>query len=103
MKANGVQVAAGEYTIRWTKEQDATGLVRTIQDRFANYPSLEECFDAHASLLVSARYHDCEAAMTPEAYCYALKTDGYATAINYPQALIGIINAQSRPASVRSV
>jgi len=92
IKANAEQIATGEFTTRWTKEQDATGMVRTIQDLFANYASLEACFDAHATLLTSAHYHDCEAAQTPEAYCYALKADEYATAINYPEALIAIIN-----------
>jgi len=92
IKATPAQIAAGKATEVWTKEQRPNGEVYSIQAYFADYDSLEECFDAHATLLTTSRYMDCENAPTPEAYCYALHADGYATALVYATALIQIIN-----------
>jgi len=92
IKATQAQIAAGECRLVWTKEQDPTGHVYTIRQYFANYPSLEACFDAHASLLTSSHYAACENAQTPEAYAMALHACGYATDIHYATKLIDIIN-----------
>lgn len=92
IKATQAQIAAGECKLVWTKEQDFSGHVYTIRQYFANYPSLEACFDAHAALLTSSHYLACENAQTPEAYAMALHACGYATDVKYASKLIDIIN-----------
>lgn len=91
IKANAAQIAAGAYTNRSTEEQHASGQRYKIIAPFANYDTLEDGFDAHATLLTSPHYEACKQARTPEDYCHALKVCGYATAINYPSSLINII------------
>jgi Mannosyl-glycoprotein endo-beta-N-acetylglucosaminidase len=92
IKANAAQVAAGQFTERWTKEQLQSGQIISIVQKFANYDSLQDAFDAHATLLTHTRYIDCMNAKTPEDYCRALQKDGYATAQNYAAVLIAMIN-----------
>ena len=91
IKANSRQIAEGAFTKVWTREQKPNGEVYTIDADFANYDSMEACFDAHATLLTTSHYIDCENAQTPEAYCLALHKDGYATAIAYANALMSLI------------
>lgn len=92
IKANAAQVAAGEFTERWTKEQLPSGQTVSLVQKFANYDSLQGAFDAHATLLTTPHYTDCMNAETPEDYCQALQKDGYATAHNYATVLIKTIN-----------
>lgn len=92
IKANAAQVAAGKYTAHTTKEQRADGSYVRIVAKFANYDNVQDAFDAHNTLLTSAHYRDCENAQTPEAYCRALHTCGYATELDYADILINIIN-----------
>lgn len=91
IKANAAQIASGAYTNRSTEEQHASGQRYKIMAPFANYATLEDGFDAHATLLTSLHYAPCAAAQTPEAYCQALQKCGYATALNYASSLINII------------
>jgi flagellum-specific peptidoglycan hydrolase FlgJ len=93
IKATEAQIAAGQATPRTTKEQRADGSWYTITAYFADYASLTDGFTAHAALLCHPWYKDCIAATTPEAYCRALQTDHYATALNYAVDLIQIINS----------
>lgn len=92
IKANAAQIAAGQFTEKLTHEQLPTGEIISITAKFANYASLQEAFDAHATLLTHSRYIDCQNATTVEGYCQALQKDGYATAHNYATALMAIIN-----------
>jgi flagellum-specific peptidoglycan hydrolase FlgJ len=92
IKATAAQIATGDATQVWTKEQRQNGQVYSIDAYFADYPTLEACFDAHAELLTSSHYVDCENAQTPEEYCLALHADGYATALNYSTTLMQLIN-----------
>jgi flagellum-specific peptidoglycan hydrolase FlgJ len=91
IQANAAQKAAGEYTLCHTWEENSDGVHMPRVEAFADYPTLEAAFDAHAALLTHPHYADCMAAETPYAYCIALKKDGYATAVNYPEALWTII------------
>jgi flagellum-specific peptidoglycan hydrolase FlgJ len=95
IKATQAQITAGQATARWTKEQRPDGSSYSIVAYFADYASLAEGFTAHAALLVQPWYEDCIAATTPEEYCAALKKDGYATAVNYAQVLISIIDSMN--------
>jgi flagellum-specific peptidoglycan hydrolase FlgJ len=93
IKATPAQIAAGQATPRWTREENVSGVPYSIVAYFADYDSLDDGFTAHAALLVQPWYKDCIAATTPEDYCRALQVDHYATAINYASSLIGIINS----------
>ena len=90
IQANAEQLAAGEFTVCDSFEYIGGRRVPRVE-RFANYPTLEAGFDAHARLLTSPHYVECQKAQTPEAYCVALHADGYATAPTYSQVLISII------------
>jgi len=92
IKANAAQIAAGEFKTVWTKEVIG-GRCYSVQQHFANYSSLEACFDAHATLLTQSHYLLCEQAKTPEDYCRALQRCGYATDPNYAEKLIEIIGS----------
>lgn len=91
IKANAAQIAAGQFTEKQTHEQLPSGEIISIIAKFANYASLQEAFDAHATLLTHPRYIDCQNATTVKGYCQALQKDGYATAQNYATALFKII------------
>lgn len=95
IKANHLQIDEGKCTIRLTHETTSSGQYVKIPQYFADYDNLEACFDAHASLLCTPHYLDCQHARTPEEYCHALWKDGYATGIPkhpYDEVLIDIIN-----------
>jgi flagellum-specific peptidoglycan hydrolase FlgJ len=80
IKATGAQIAAGRYTRRWTHET-INGVYKTMPQDFADYDDAEQCFDAHAHLLVQSWYADCIAAKTPQEYARALWRDHYGTGI----------------------
>jgi flagellum-specific peptidoglycan hydrolase FlgJ len=93
IKATANQIAYGAFTACWTHETLHGQYVKVIQ-KFANYPSLEEGFDAHAILLTTPYYQRCVEAKTPEEYAQALWKCGYATGEPghpYDEALIKII------------
>jgi flagellum-specific peptidoglycan hydrolase FlgJ len=90
IKATENQIAAGKFKLIRTREFISGRYV--IEDlEFASYDSIEECFDAHGALLTSPHYARCVAASNVVDYCYALRECGYATAPNYPTALITCI------------
>ena len=91
IKATKAQIAAGEATDVYTKEFINGQYTRPIPLYFANYPSIEACFDAHAQLLITHHYIPCMRATSVEAYCLALHTCGYATEPNYAGILLNII------------
>ncbi len=91
IKATRAQINSGYATERTTKEY-TDGHYHLISDFFADYPSLEACFDAHAHLLVSAHYLRCMRAATPQDYAMALHYCGYATAPNYAAVLISVMD-----------
>jgi flagellum-specific peptidoglycan hydrolase FlgJ len=84
-------VKGGSGTVRWTKEFEG-GRYISIEQVFANYPDLVSGFDAHATLLMTSHYRECQEAQTPKAYCQALHDCGYATDPNYPAKLTQIID-----------
>src|ERR1700730_1590524 len=90
IKATKAQISAGNARRVWTKEF-LNGRYVSEEQWFANYDSLEEAFDAHATLLISPHYQRCMDAQTPEAYAEALHLCGYATAPNYAPTLISMI------------
>lgn len=98
IKANKSQIAAMQCTIRWTHETLPSGQYVKIAQYFADYDTIDECFDAHAALLCTSHYIDCQHAATPEEYCHALWADGYATGIPghpYDTVLINVINTMN--------
>lgn len=98
IKANKSQIVAGKYTSRWTHETLSTEQYVKLAQYFADYDNLEACFDAHATLLCTPHYIDCQRAATPEDYCHALWKDGYATGIPghpYDTVLINIISTMN--------
>jgi flagellum-specific peptidoglycan hydrolase FlgJ len=91
IKATQAQRASGQARLVLTHEYIGHRYVAE-QQWFANYPSLEAAFDAHAALLTSPHYQRCIDAKSPDAYAQALHACGYATAPNYPAALMAVIN-----------
>lgn len=91
IKATRAQIASGHATRRTTKEY-IDGHYTTLDLFFADYDSLEACFDAHASLLVSPHYLRCMRARTPQDYAMALHYCGYATAPDYAKVVIGVMD-----------
>ena len=92
IKASMAQRREGQARLVWTKEF-IQGRYIPEEQWFANYASLEAAFDAHATLLTSPHYQRCIDAKTPAAYAQALHDCNYANAPNYPQVLMGVINA----------
>lgn len=90
--ATAAQREAGQARLVWSHEWNGTRLVPR-EEWFANYTSLEDAFDHHAELLTTPHYQRCIDARTPAAYAHALHDCGYATAPNYPQALMAVINS----------
>jgi flagellum-specific peptidoglycan hydrolase FlgJ len=93
IKATKAQILSGNVTMRKTWEQRTDGSWYPIEAYFANYADLNDGFMAHGELLCQPWYPDCIAATTPEDYCRALQKDHYATALNYAETLIEIINS----------
>ncbi len=84
-------------TLRWTHETIAGRYVK-IPQWFADFDSIESCFDAHAHLLTTSHYQRCIDAATPDAYAHALWYSGYATGIPghpYDEALIALMRAHN--------
>jgi flagellum-specific peptidoglycan hydrolase FlgJ len=92
IKATWQQRDAGQAREVLTHEY-IDGQWLTEEQYFANYPSLEAAFDAHATLLTTPHYQRCIDAIDPQQYALALHTCGYATAPNYPQVLMSVITA----------
>lgn len=92
IKATQAQRASGQARLVLTHEF-LNGRYVAMEQWFANYPSLGAAFDAHATLLTTLHYERCMDAKTPAAYAQALHDCGYATAPNYPQALMAVINS----------
>ena len=90
IQATKFQIAAHEARLVWSREWNGQKYVPR-EEWFANYPSLEAAFDAHAELLTTPHYQRCMDAQTPEAYAEALHASGYATAPNYASVLISVI------------
>ena len=90
VKASPDQVATRHATQVLTNEY-FNGAMHQVEQWFANYDSLEDCFDAHARLLTTDHYSLCRQARDPEEYCNALQKCGYATAPNYASALLAVI------------
>lgn len=92
IQATAAQRAAGQARLVLSHEY-VGGKYVPREEWFANYASLEAAFDAHAVLLTTPHYQRCMDAQTPAAYAQALHDCGYATAPNYPQALMAVINS----------
>lgn len=90
IKATPTEIAVGEATKVWTKEF-INGQYRNEDLYFRDYINMEQAFNAHAKLLISHHYLLCMRAKTPEAYAYALRECGYATAPNYAGVLLEVI------------
>lgn len=98
IKANSQQIADKQATARWTQETKGGVYMKVIQ-WFADYPSVDAGFMAHAYLLATSKiYVDAQHAATPDVYALALEHDGYATGIPghpYGQTLISVMKANN--------
>lgn len=94
IKASYAQIQSAHATKVWTKEF-RNGQYLSEDLYFADYPTLDAAFDAHAQLLVSHHYLLCMRATDPSAYAQALRACGYATAPNYPEVLINIMTTNA--------
>ena len=94
IKATSSMIASGNCRKRLTKEF-LHGQYVQLPLYFADYPSPEACFDAHAQLLISHHYIRCMSARTPEEYAVALHLCGYATEPRYPEILMNFIRTDN--------
>lgn len=94
IQATGTQITTGQARLVLSHEWTGARYVPR-EEWFANYPSLEAAFDAHDELLCTPHYRHCMDAQNPAQYAQALHDCGYATAPNYPQALMSVITANS--------
>ena len=99
IKANQEQLAAKEYCEFPTAEYENGQRVMVTAD-FASYPSLADCFTAHASLLCRPRYAAAMACIPDvDKFCWALGPKipghpegcGYSTAPQYHDSLMQLI------------
>lgn len=80
IKATQDQIASGNATSRWTHET-FHGVYHPIQQWFADYDSIDDCFISHARLLSTSPYYwKARQAATPDEYAMALQGI-YATGI----------------------
>jgi flagellum-specific peptidoglycan hydrolase FlgJ len=85
----------GKSVVLATKEE-ANGQMYTINDSFRVYPSALASFrDRNRFLKVNPRYKAVFTATTPEAQAWALQNAGYATATNYAESIISVIEANN--------
>lgn len=92
IKANGWSGKTVEYP---TKEY-IDGKYISVVGTFRAYDSLNKSIEDHGAFLASnARYHNIIGETDYETVCYRLHMDGYATAPNYPETLIKIIEQYS--------
>jgi flagellum-specific peptidoglycan hydrolase FlgJ len=91
IKASATQIRLGMATKVMTHEF-IHGANEYLAQYFANYPTIESGFDAHATLLCTSHYLQCQLATNPHEYAEALQTCGYATAPNYSTSLIEIMD-----------
>lgn len=91
IKATKAQIAAGQATLKMTREVIDGRSIEEPQ-YFANYASVADGFRAHGALLAdNAWYRDFQVAPTATAEAEALVKDHYATAGNYATTLIAVI------------
>lgn len=64
----------------------------THKDFFIKYGNAWESFRDHSRLLMGERYADCRKIKTVEGWCKCLKRKGYATAPDYPQMLMKLVD-----------
>lgn len=84
---------SGMYTLLNTKEEDASGNLVTIKDKFRVYNAPSDSFKDRADLLLSLpRYTEAYHQTTPETQAAALQQAGYATDSSYATKLVGVID-----------
>ncbi len=94
VKANNAFGIKGSYNGAYyecmTKEY-VNGKYVTVKAKFKKYPSLAESISDHSALLCKSRYARVKAAKEYKEACRAVKACGYATAPNYAESLISLI------------
>lgn len=74
-----------------TMEEYNPGQTSQITAKFKVYPSVEASFADHTSVLLLPRYEGITSATTPKEQLEIIKKGGYATASNYVDALLDVI------------
>lgn len=75
-----------------TAEEYIPGQTTIIKAQFKVYSSVEASFADHTALLMLPRYDGITSAKTPREQLEIIKKGGYATASNYVEALLDVIN-----------
>lgn len=74
-----------------TKEQTAAGSVYTVSANFRAYANTDEGIKGYYEFLQYARYKNLKGVTDYKRACSLIKTDGWATDINYTTKLVGLI------------
>lgn len=81
------------YVLMNTREENAQGQSYYIEAKFAKYNTAAECFVEHGQIFLKPRYAPAMAVKTDaRAFARQVQACGYATAHNYADVLIGVIN-----------
>lgn len=74
-----------------TKEEYEEGTLTTISDNFRVYDSMEEGIKGYFEFIQLPRYSNLKGISDPRMYLETIKNDGYATASNYVQANMNLL------------
>jgi len=80
-----------EYKVYSTKEQDSHGKEYTINAKFRKYSGYEAGIKGYYDFLNYARYSNLRGVTDYKKVCTLIRTDGWATDVNYTSKLIKII------------
>ena len=85
----------GRSVNMWTKEEYKIGTLTDIKDNFRVYNDIEDGVRGYFNFISTTRYKNLKEATSPRDYLAKIKYDGYATASNYVEANMSVINNYS--------
>lgn len=85
----------GRSVNMWTKEEYKIGTLTDIKDNFRVFNDIEDGVRGYFNFISTTRYKNLKEATSPRDYLAKIKYDGYATASNYVEANMAIINNYS--------
>lgn len=85
----------GRSVNMWTKEEYKIGTLTDIKDNFRVFNDIEDGVRGYFNFISTTRYKNLKEATSPRDYLAKIKYDGYATASNYVEANMSVINNYS--------
>lgn len=88
---NRLQVT-NDYFSEWTAEQNKDGSYTNIESRFFKFRSLEECVIGYLQFINISNYANLKGVTTPRQYLENIKTDKYATSLDYVDKCMKVVD-----------